>query len=60
MPVITDQMLHVILKSPLNGLVFHISITIIMFTSTQPDYLEAAFSLFEQRLAELEEILQKG
>jgi oligoendopeptidase F len=27
---------------------------------TKPDYLEAAFSLFEQRLAELEEILQKG
>ena len=27
---------------------------------TKPDDLEAAFSLFEQRLAELEEILQKG
>jgi oligoendopeptidase F len=27
---------------------------------TKPDYLEAAFSVFEQRLTELEKILQKG
>ena len=27
---------------------------------TKPDYLEAAFSVFEQRLMELEKILQKG
>ncbi|BAN73352.1 MULTISPECIES: oligoendopeptidase F [Lacticaseibacillus] len=27
---------------------------------TKPDYLEAAFSMFEKRLTELEELLQKG